>query len=475
MGDQGKKFEEKGGANNLEQQGYSNGVRNEAEEQDGVNKPNETKEQEISNGDTVKCVGTEEKNPTDARNNEQRAMRKESEEMPENQVERRNPLMEKLNTMNAKNKQAANKRRDRQAKAGEGAGRVETNKDLGQQNSEQTEKTLLENSPTMMKMKPKCYLPECGESPEQEKAPKGQEAIVEKELPASQIDEAIDTLKDEFSAQPTATIRKILEESGINLETAVAKLQQGTVVPMEQPNMQPLDERNNQPSVTPMEMDQNPMGMDQAGEETQQQHTEEKQVQTTKSKKRVNIKRPQERKSQGNDMRNETRISNETATPKKSKQSPPQKKSRSCKDVMFTKYQSLDEESDRIERRKMMEIVQENELEANYLFDNEIPKIIEEILTNNETKRWSHGTEMGKVWRALRVKTADNKHVLYLDSKLVIPETMRRSLQNTIHFGHTGVIGMLEKSKDLWWPEMYNWIFSTVQFCEECQKDKKLF
>ena len=121
-GDRVKETEEQGGANKLngmEQQEISNGVRvKETEEQGGANKSSGMKRQEISNGVMVKETETEEQGAMNqSRNIEQRAMSKENEaqedEMPVNQVARKNPLTEKLDTMNARVQQAASHRRER--------------------------------------------------------------------------------------------------------------------------------------------------------------------------------------------------------------------------------------------------------------------------------------------------------------------------------------------------------------------------
>ena len=216
---------------------------------------------------------------------------------------------------------------------------------------------------------------------QQEKLPEVQDEKSEKELQSSEIELALDALKDAFSSQSMSRIRQIFEESGRDVEITAARLQQ-CIVPLEQSNSQ-------RSVITPMATDQEiPMGGEgeQPSEESKQQQTEEKQITTPKPKKRVKIKRPQERRSPGSDARNEVRVPNESITTKKPQQSPPQKKSRNCRviETVFAKYQSLDEESDRVDRKKLMESIQADELEANYLFDDELPKIIEAILTENE-------------------------------------------------------------------------------------------
>ena len=327
----------------------------------------------------------------------------------------------------------------------------------------------------------KCHLPECKESVQQEKLPEVQFETPEKEIRSSEIEMALDMLKDAFTSQSMSKIRHTFEAAGRDMEVTAARLRKCTV-PLEQSNSQQITTMATEqeiPTVTEQEAGketEKEKGVegDQQSEETSQQPINAKQITTPKTKKRIKIKRPQEKLSPENDARHEVRVPNESLTIKKPQQSPPQKKSRNCKSIetVFAKFQSLDEETEREDRRKIMADIQAHELEANYLFDDELPKVIQAILTENEGKRWTYGVEWGKVWKALRVKTADNRHVLYMDSKLVIPKTMRISLQNTIHFGHWGPVNMLHKSKDLWWPGLYTWIFSTGNLCNECRSNR---
>ena len=47
----------------------------------------------------------------------------------------------------------------------------------------------------------------------------------------------------------------------------------------------------------------------------------------------------------------------------------------------------------------MLAEIQIHELEANYQFDSELPKIIQAVLSDKEEKKWSFGKEWAKVWR----------------------------------------------------------------------------
>ena len=67
----------------------------------------------------------------------------------------------------------------------------------------------------------------------------------------------------------------------------------------------------------------------------------------------------------------------------------------------WSKYQSYDAQEDQDERRRMLADIQVNELEANYQFDSELPKIIQAVLSENEEKKWSFGREWAKIWSCL--------------------------------------------------------------------------
>ena len=57
-------------------------------------------------------------------------------------------------------------------------------------------------------------------------------------------------------------------------------------------------------------------------------------------------------------------------------------------------------------------------------------------------------------WREkFQTFSVDQNNFLYMDQRLVIPFEMRKTIFNSLHFGHPGRDMMLTLVADIWWPK----------------------
>ena len=58
--------------------------------------------------------------------------------------------------------------------------------------------------------------------------------------------------------------------------------------------------------------------------------------------------------------------------------------------------------------------------------------------------------------------------LLYMDSKLVIPFTLRNAMMKTLHESHPGQCGMKYLAQYIWWPHINRQIYFQGVNCSEC-------
>ena len=111
--------------------------------------------------------------------------------------------------------------------------------------------------------------------------------------------------------------------------------------------------------------------------------------------------------------------------------------------------------------------------------------MFKETVTNNDQGRQSavrldrddktnrprdiHGAYMKIYAKDLHVKD----DLLFLDNKLVVPATIRGTLNSMLHETHPGQFGMKSLAKCLWWPHIYREIYIHGRSCSQCLKAGK--
>ena len=109
-------------------------------------------------------------------------------------------------------------------------------------------------------------------------------------------------------------------------------------------------------------------------------------------------------------------------------------------------------------------------IQANYENDKVIQKVIRLVKEKNTTVI----SRLPPPWREKFPSFSVNeKGLLFMDNRLVIPKDMRENLLRAIHFGHAGRDTMLREASDIWWPKIYREIVEKAQICSECQKTGK--
>ena len=109
-------------------------------------------------------------------------------------------------------------------------------------------------------------------------------------------------------------------------------------------------------------------------------------------------------------------------------------------------------------------------IQANYENDKVIQKVIRLVKETNTAVI----SRLPPPWREKFTSfSANEKVLLFMDNRLVIPKDMREKLLRAIHFGHTGREIMLREASDISWPKIHREIVEKAQICSECLKAGK--
>ena len=65
------------------------------------------------------------------------------------------------------------------------------------------------------------------------------------------------------------------------------------------------------------------------------------------------------------------------------------------------------------------------------------------------------------------------ENVVWMDDKLVIPNSLTTAINNRIHYYHHGKSNRFQAAKDIWYPYIYRSIASMVENCTECTESGK--
>ena len=109
-------------------------------------------------------------------------------------------------------------------------------------------------------------------------------------------------------------------------------------------------------------------------------------------------------------------------------------------------------------------------LPANYEADSLLQKVIG-LVKNKEGARVSR---LPSPWRErFNTFSVDQNNFLYRDERLVIPQSLRKSLLSAIHYGHPGRDAMLRNVSDIWWPRIHRDVVNTARCCAKCREAGK--
>ena len=104
-------------------------------------------------------------------------------------------------------------------------------------------------------------------------------------------------------------------------------------------------------------------------------------------------------------------------------------------------------------------------LPANYQADKMLQKVISLVKSRGGAKI----SRLPAPWREkVNSLSIDEKGLLYMDERLVIPASLRASIMSSVHYGHLGRDTMLRHTSDIWWPKIHREVINTAKCCEQC-------
>ena len=110
-----------------------------------------------------------------------------------------------------------------------------------------------------------------------------------------------------------------------------------------------------------------------------------------------------------------------------------------------------------------IKLLNEKLLPANYVADKLIQRVISLVKTYNKTGV----SRLPSPWREkFQSFSIDDKNLLYMDNRLVIPQSMRSMIMCSLHYGHPGRDSMLAMVEDIWWPRIHREIIDQARLCE---------
>ena len=118
-----------------------------------------------------------------------------------------------------------------------------------------------------------------------------------------------------------------------------------------------------------------------------------------------------------------------------------------------------------MDRSPSIKLLNEKLLPANYNTDKLIRKVIGLVKKYNTTGV----TRLPPPWRGkFHSFSLDEKEFLYMDNRLVIPQSMRAMIMCSLHYGHPGRDAMLGMITDIWWPRIHRELLDQARLCEQC-------
>ena len=104
-------------------------------------------------------------------------------------------------------------------------------------------------------------------------------------------------------------------------------------------------------------------------------------------------------------------------------------------------------------------------LPANYFADKTTQRFIVIVKSYNKTAV----SRLPSPWREkFQSFSTDDRNFLYMDNRLVIPQSMRAMIMCSLHYGHPGCDAMLAMVGDNWWPRIHREVIDQARLCDQC-------
>ena len=117
-----------------------------------------------------------------------------------------------------------------------------------------------------------------------------------------------------------------------------------------------------------------------------------------------------------------------------------------------------------------IKLLNEKMLPANHAADKLIQRVIVLVINYNKTGI----SRLPSPWREqFQSFSIDSRDFLYMDNRLVIPQSLRPMIMCSLHYGHPGRDSMLSMSSDIWWPRIHREIVDQARLCDQCLQSGK--
>ena len=102
--------------------------------------------------------------------------------------------------------------------------------------------------------------------------------------------------------------------------------------------------------------------------------------------------------------------------------------------------------------------------------DDQIQKLVS-LISNEETDNKDKWLAHAADFYPARTHLTCQDNVVFYKDRIVIPTSLRRTVLNILHSGHSGVSSMMLRAADsVWWPGLQTSLENTRQLCESCDK-----
>ena len=120
-------------------------------------------------------------------------------------------------------------------------------------------------------------------------------------------------------------------------------------------------------------------------------------------------------------------------------------------------------------RSPSIKLLNEKLLTANYVDDKIIQKVIALVKNYHKTGV----TRLPAPWREkFQSFWIDSNEFLYMDKRLVIPQSMRAMIMCSLHYGHPGRDAMLSMITDIWWLRIHGEVIDQARLCNNASSDE---
>ena len=106
-------------------------------------------------------------------------------------------------------------------------------------------------------------------------------------------------------------------------------------------------------------------------------------------------------------------------------------------------------------------------IESQYSSDPQLQAIIE-MIKSKDSQLHSKVEAMSKFYAQYTQDFHVRDGYLWMDERLVIPNTLQAAVNNRLHYYHHGKSSVYDAAKDIWYPYMFHSLATITGNCQEC-------